>query len=179
MQKIEVVACSCTAPASRHLRTIEISLTPHAADATIPTRVPPAQPITTISLCSHLPLSQTKLVRATTWLIPRFNPVAPPGRVQSAGQHHASSVVRPATQILCVRSHTILRQTHLYRLIVFGRRSEEKIPEGISAGNSPRSRWQPRSETPTQTPSSRHFRSVPPLRVRLPHSLVVRTSPGV
>jgi hypothetical protein len=138
-----------------------------------PTRVPPVQPITTISLCSNLPLSQTKPVRATTWLIPRFNPVAPPGRVQSAGQHHASSVVRPATQIeiLCVRSHTILRQTHLYRLIVFGRRSEEKIPEGISAGNSPRSRWQPRSETPTQTPSSRHLRSVPPLRVRLPHSL--------
>ena len=135
------------------------------------THVPHAQPMATISVWPNRPLSQTKPVRATEWLIPRFNHFPPPERVRSAGQQHVSSVVGPGTANLSGRSCAISFLTLLSCRVTFCRKSEEKKPEGISAGVSPRFRWQPRSETLTQTPSSRHLRSVPPLRVRLPHSL--------
>ena len=122
-------------------------------------RVPPAQTTTTISVWPNRPLGQTKPVRVTKWLIPRFNPVAPPGWVQSAGQQHASSVFGPGTAHLSDRSCAISFLTLLSQRVVFRRQSEEKIPEGVSAGDSPRSRWQPRSEPPTQTP----FQSTPSL----------------
>ena len=57
------------------------------------TLVPRAQPITTLSVRTNIPISQTKPTRATTWLVPRFKPVAPLVRVDKTGQRCVYSTV--------------------------------------------------------------------------------------
>ena len=132
-------------------------------------RVPPAQTTTTISVLQDRPLSQTKPVRATKWLIPRFNPVAPPGRVQSAGVssmypvclglgpafHIAYAVLQDPRSVPDARSCVISLLTLLSRRVVSRRKSEEKIPEGISAGDTALAlagNHAVKTEIPTQTP---------------------------
>ena len=124
------------------------------------TRVPLAQPITAMSIRQNLPLSQTKPVRATEWKIPRFNPVAPSVRVQSAGQHHVSSAVNPAFHVWSCRLLDFSCQTQLSRCVVFGRNSEEKIPDGISAGDGHGCRRGTRSTSFPQATSNRYVQPI-------------------
>ena len=101
------------------------------------TRVPPAQPIMTISICQNLPLSQTKPVRATEWKTPRFNPVAPSVRVQSAGQHHVSSAVSPAFHVWSVRSPGFLLSNSVVSLCCVWQELRRKNPGRDLGGGRP------------------------------------------
>ena len=109
--------------------------------STIP---PPVQPVMTLSVRPDLPLSLTKPVRATNWLMPRFEPIAPPTRVKNTGQQcpYSACSLRPggrsgqsiASLVLCalVSSLRVVCQARFdWDLRDLGRGRAATLPYGL------------------------------------------------